>query len=259
MAGSSTVHTTTRMPRSWARAITRSEWIGSRPSRIGTWAKAPPALPEAQGSHATLRAGDERGQRAPAERRRDAGCLVLQAAQPPAPRSGDEHPLCPARVGPQQPGHRGDRRLVLEVDREPRLRERPHRLGEGGDPLAAVHPQLLQVGEVEVGDPAPVPGHAVQVGVVEAHEVPVAGGVHVGLEVGEAEGGGPTERGQGVLGSQAHATAVRDGERSCVVAVAGHLTSMRSYDDRCRAATAGPGECSPNRRRGARRRTRQAR
>ena len=75
----------------------------------------------------------------------------------------------------------------------------------------------------------------------------------------EAERGRPAERGQGVLRSEPHATAVRDGQRSCVVAVAGHDPSMRSYDDRCRAATAGPGECSPNRRRGARRRTRQAR
>ena len=42
-AGSSTVHTTTRMPSSWARRITRSECTGSRPSRIGTCANAPPA------------------------------------------------------------------------------------------------------------------------------------------------------------------------------------------------------------------------
>ena len=41
MVGSSTVHTTTRMPSSWARPITRSEWIGSRPSLIGTCAKTP--------------------------------------------------------------------------------------------------------------------------------------------------------------------------------------------------------------------------
>ena len=45
VAGSSTVHTTTRMPSWWAREMTRSEWIGRRPSRSGTCAKAPRPRP----------------------------------------------------------------------------------------------------------------------------------------------------------------------------------------------------------------------
>ena len=69
------------------------------------------------------------------------------------------------------------------------------------------------------------------VGVVEAHDVAVAGGADVGLEVGQAERGGPPEGGERVLGGEPHAAAVGDGERSGVVAVAGHAPSMcRSAD-----------------------------
>ena len=143
VVGSSTVHTTTRMPRSWARAMTRSEWIGSpaQPHRhVGEGAPARPVVRTPSGRTPPLRAGDQRRQRAPAQRGRHSGCLVLEPAQPAAPGAGDQHPLRPRRVGAQQPGHRVDRRLVLEVDREPRLRVRPHRLRQRRDLLGARAP-----------------------------------------------------------------------------------------------------------------------
>jgi hypothetical protein len=110
-------------------------------------------------------------------------------------------------VGCEQPGHGADRRLVLEVDGEPRHREGGHRLAQRRDPVGAVHAQAAYVGEVEVRDPAGVTGDPPQRRVVEAHHVSVAGRLHVGLEVREAERGRPAEGGEGVLGGECHATA----------------------------------------------------
>ena len=107
--------------------------------------------------------------------------------------------------------------VVLGVDVEAGVGELLEQVDQAGDRLPPADPGLPDLRPGQVGDPTLPIGDPVERVVVEGQHHPVAGHVHVGLEVAVAEGPRGPERGQRVLGTLEGAAAVGERQRPCLV------------------------------------------
>src|SRR5690606_38196218 len=109
--------------------------------------------------------------------------------------------------------------LRLHIDVPAHLGEGLQQLLEERHRLGARHPRLCHVPPGQVGDAARAVGHPVQRLVVEGDQPPVAGGVHIGLDVPVARRHGPAELPHGVLQAVRRPAAVGEGDRGRMVEV----------------------------------------
>ena len=232
-SGSSTVHATTRRPRSEARSTTRARSTGSAsrsflPSRSGRWTNdASPPRPRGTARPARAQATSTDTARHPSADVRSLLVCARTAASRPSQRPGDADPVR-RTVPTQRRRQRADGRGHLDVDREEGLAGRDEHVLEADDPRLAghaVHPQPRGAHHVPRRrvEPTPQVGDPVEVLVVEGHQHAVRRDPHVGLERGRPEAHRPGERPEGVLRRQTGAAAVRDDERAGKVAVARHV------------------------------------
>ena len=182
-AGSSIVQTCTCMPSRCACRTNRLSTTRTLAYRSGTWTAATPGT-----KPASPRPCREPSRSAATSRCAHRGRLARPAhparpADAPVAERGEQHPVARARL-PDRLDGRVDRRVGLHVHVHPALRPGVEDVGQAGHHPVALAADRGQVGPGQVLDPAGPPEQPVERVVVEDHRHPVAGRVHVGLEVG---------------------------------------------------------------------------
>ena len=112
---------------------------------------------------------------------------------------------------------RSDRSVVLGIDVDAQVGERPEKLLEQRDGLASADPRGAHDLPRQLGDVALVVGDPIEDVVVEGKEHAVGGHVHVGLDVAVAEADRALERRHRVLGPLARAAAVGERDRTGMI------------------------------------------
>ena len=200
-AGSSTVQTCTRWPRRWASRTSARGDHPERPEAVGDLrARDRGGAPAGEDRGPVVRGGrPQQCHPAGAERGAQAGSeLPTYGGKAPLREGRDAHPV--ERAGPP---HRLDQRAdgagVLDVDVDPDVGPGAQDVLEQRDRLPAADPGGPDGRPGQLDDPAGPVGDPVEGRVVEGEQDAVGGGVHVGLQVAEAEVDRPGERGQRVL------------------------------------------------------------
>jgi hypothetical protein len=153
----------------------------------------------------------------------------------------DAHPV-EGGVSVQNREKRLDRRVALGIDVESGIGELFEEIRQQWNGMVAADSSGRHVAPGKFADSTRAPAGSPEIVVVKGHQDTIGSGVHVGLEMSEAEIDGMAKGRHGVLGSVTGSTPVSEGEEPTgVITLQIRMSTHR--DDYGRALTSG--SCRP--------------